>query len=63
MKKIMGLMRISFLHSGDIVPKKGLQLGWAPKWGGLQFIKNIDNEVQDVLDLDIGDTSIFNALH
>lgn len=48
--------------SGDIVAEKPFELGWKPQWNEKKFLESIDQEVQDVLELDSGTVSTFDAL-
>lgn len=48
--------------SGDIVAEKPFELGWKPQWDEKKYLESIDQEVQDVLELDSGKASVFDAL-
>ncbi|KAF2664223.1 NAD(P)-binding protein [Microthyrium microscopicum] len=50
--------------SGQLVPVNAYRLGWQPKWDKERFLKNIDDEVQAVLDLDKTKvkTTVFDSL-
>ncbi|CRG90930.1 hypothetical protein PISL3812_07977 [Talaromyces islandicus] len=48
--------------SGDLVPINAYRLGWEPKWTMERFLDSMDDEIQAVLDLDKGQTSIFGVL-
>ncbi|KAH8690119.1 hypothetical protein BGW36DRAFT_433072 [Talaromyces proteolyticus] len=49
--------------SGNATPVNAYRLGWQPKWTQEKFLESIDDEVQAVLDFDIGNTNIFKVLH
>lgn len=47
--------------SGDLVPINAYRVGWQPKWTLEMFLNSLDDEIQAVLDLDKGQTSIFDV--
>jgi hypothetical protein len=47
--------------SGEIVPVNAFKLGWKPKWTLEMFLDSMDDEIQAVLDLDKGQTNIFDV--
>ncbi|WZH49978.1 3Beta_HSD domain-containing protein [Fusarium acuminatum] len=51
------------MTNGDLVPVNGDKLGWKPKWDSEEkFLDLLDQEIDDILNLDTAETSLFNEL-
>jgi len=48
--------------TGDLVPVKGFDIGWQPKWTEERFLTIIDDEVQAALNLDTVKASRYDPL-
>ncbi|KAH8659991.1 hypothetical protein BX600DRAFT_467051 [Xylariales sp. PMI_506] len=56
-------VRVLWDHSTNIIPKNREKLGWVPAWDKERFLKNLDEEIDAVVELGSAKSSLVAALH
>jgi hypothetical protein len=51
------------LYRENIIAGNGQKIGWKPTWDNERFLRNIDDEVQAVVDEGKAKSSLIGSLH